>query len=51
LATAVGYASQDIPTWVNLGEMNLPTDLLGGNIHAFAVAQLPQILTEVVVGK
>jgi hydroxylamine reductase (hybrid-cluster protein) len=51
LATAVGCASQDIPTWVNLGEMNLPTDLLGGNIHAFAAAQLPQILTEVVVGK
>jgi hydroxylamine reductase (hybrid-cluster protein) len=52
LATAVGCASQDIPTWVNLGEMSLPADLLGGNIRAFAgVAQLPQVLAEVVVGK
>jgi hydroxylamine reductase (hybrid-cluster protein) len=51
LATAVAYASQDIPTWVNLGEMNLPTDLLGGNIHAFAAAQLPRVLADVVAGK
>jgi hypothetical protein len=47
----VAYASQDIPTWVNLGEMSLPTDLLGGNIRAFTAAQLPQVLAEVVVGK
>ncbi len=51
LATAVAYASQEIPTWVNLGEMSLPTDLLGGNIHAFAATQLPQVLAEVVAGK
>jgi len=49
LATAVAYASQGIPTWANLGEMSLPGDLLGGNIHAFAgVAQLSQVLAEVV---
>ena len=52
LATAVGCAGQGIPTWVNLGEMSLPGDLLGGNIHAFAgVAQLQQVLAEVVTGK
>ena len=52
LATAVGFASQDIPTWVNLGEMSLPGDLLGGNFRAFAgVAQLPRMLAEVVAGK
>jgi hydroxylamine reductase (hybrid-cluster protein) len=52
LATAVGYASRDIPTWVNLGEMSLSGDLLGGNFRAFAgVAQLPRVLAEVVAGK
>jgi hydroxylamine reductase (hybrid-cluster protein) len=52
LATAVGYASRAIPTWVNLGEMSLPAELLGGNLRAFAgVAQLPQALAEVVAGK
>jgi hydroxylamine reductase (hybrid-cluster protein) len=52
LATAVGYASREIPTWVNLGEMSLPAELLGGNLRAFAgVAQLPQALAEVVAGK
>jgi hydroxylamine reductase (hybrid-cluster protein) len=49
LATAVAYASQGISTWANLGEMTLPGDVLGGNIHSFAgVAQLPQVLAEVV---
>jgi len=52
LAIAVAYASREIPTWVNLGEISLPTDLLGGNLRAFAgIAQLPQVLAEALAGE
>jgi len=52
LATAVGLASQEIPTWVNVGEMSLPAELLNGNLRGFAgLAQLPQVLAEVAAAK
>ena len=48
LATAVAYASQGITTWVNLGEMSLPGEVLDGNLRTFAgIKQLPQVLEAV----
>jgi len=52
VATAVAFASQGIPTWVNLGEIALPADLLGGNLRSFAgVKQIGQVLADAVAGK
>lgn len=52
LATAVGFASLGIVTFVGMGEISLPEGLLGERIHPFAeFGELQQALTAVAVAK
>jgi len=52
LATAVGFASLGITTFIGMGEICLPAGLLGGRIRSLAEFQeLPQALAEVAAAK
>lgn len=52
LATAVGFASLGIATFVGMGEASLPGGILGGKLRSLAeFAELPQALAEVAAAK
>jgi hydroxylamine reductase (hybrid-cluster protein) len=52
LATAVAYAAQGIPTFVDLGEIREAGNMLEGNLRPITdLTKLPQLLAEVLPGR